>query len=75
MTVQLRVEFETLLDLVDQLSDEQRHMLMRHIQQSEDTAVTQDEWKTLFESTLLDLGPVVSDFSNRREDWYGDDGR
>ncbi|MBL8155852.1 MAG: hypothetical protein JNM70_16840 [Anaerolineae bacterium] len=75
MTVQLRVEFETLLDLVDQLSDEQRQRLMRHIQQSEDRAVTQAEWKTLFESTVLDLGPIAGDFSNRREDWYGDDGR
>jgi hypothetical protein len=37
--------------------------------------LTRDERKVLFESMSLDLGAISPDYSDRREDWYGDDQR
>ncbi len=76
MAVQLTIEFEKLVELVDQLPTEQRQYLVQHItEQSKQRELTPKEKIDLLNSTVRDLGDVSPDFSFRREDWYGDDGR
>jgi predicted DNA-binding ribbon-helix-helix protein len=49
--------------------------LIVHLQQiAQERELTFEEWEILFDS-LKDNRPVLQDFSPRREDWYGDDGR
>lgn len=76
MAVQLTIEFEKLMELVDQLPFEQRQYLVQHItEKALDRQLTPKEKIELLNSTVHDLGDISPDFSFRREDWYGDDGR
>ncbi len=76
MAVQLTIEFEKLVELVDQLPFDQRLHLIQHLtQQAQERQLTPKEKIELLNSTIHDLGSISPDFSFRREDWYGDDGR
>ena len=76
MGVQLTIDFETLVELVDQLPLLQKFNLMQHlVKTAQERELTAEEKIALLKSTVIDLGPVSPDFSFRREDWYGDDGR
>ena len=76
MAVQLTIEFDKLVELVDQLPIEQRLNLIQHLAQNTNSRVlTPHEKIELLNSTVHDLGAVPIDFSFSREDWYGDDGR
>lgn len=69
MAVQLTIEFEKLVELVDQLPTEQRQYLVQHItEQSKQRELMPKEKIDLLNSTVRDLGDVSSDFSFRRED-------
>ena len=76
MAVQLTIEFEKLVELVDQLPTEQQQYLVQHItEQSHQRELTPKEKIELLNSTVHDLGEISPDFSFRRDDWYSDDGR
>jgi hypothetical protein len=76
MAVQLTIEFDKLVELVDQLPDEQQLNLVQHVlQRPKDRTLTPQEKIELLNSTVHDLGSIPVDFSFSREDWYGDDGR
>lgn len=75
MAVKLNISYETLVELVAQLSDAQQQDLMERLRQMADRpALTAEEKKALFQSAQLDI-PVKEVPSIRREDWYDDDGR
>jgi len=79
---QLRADEKQELALYLQLSAQERKLtledkaaLLKHYQRiQEERDLTYEEWKSLFELTMLDV-ELREDFSDRREDWYGDDGR
>ncbi len=76
MAVQLRIEYDQLVELVEQLSDEQQkqliaRLLTKHAQQK---PLTAEEKIQLFEAAQI-RRQVNETPSPRREDWYGDDGR
>ena len=76
MAVQLTIEFDKLVELVDQLPPEQRLHLIHHlVQKANDRTLTPQEKIELLNSTVHDLGTIPAGFSFSREDWYGDDGR
>ncbi len=76
MAVQLDISYETLVSLVDKLPDEQQHDLLRRLlDKARNQALTVNDRLALLESMTVNLGPVLPDYSDRREDWYGDDGR
>ncbi|MFN8531796.1 MAG: hypothetical protein U0670_24585 [Anaerolineae bacterium] len=52
--------------------DESRRKTL--LQTASERDLTFSEWKTLFDLAVIHA-PADFDFSNRREDWYGDDGR
>ena len=65
MAVQLTIEFETLIDLVDQLKPSEKQMLLKHLQDSlspETLSKDDREW-------------TVPEDSISRTDIYGDDRR
>lgn len=67
--------YEQVIKLTEALTDEERQSLIAHLQQqSQKRPLTSQEWRALFEANIVHT-PVLKDFSNRREDWYGDDGR
>jgi len=75
MAVQLSIPYETLVTLVDQLPDQERSRLLNHLLKRAKTRhLTPDEKKAILRSMVSDaaIGPGYSD---RREDWYDDDGR
>lgn len=76
MAVQLNISYETLLALVEQLpSSQQQDLLMRLLEKARSRQLDPGERKALFESMMVDLGEVSAEYSDRRADWYDDDGR
>lgn len=82
-----RDSYEYALTIVDALNPDQQRAMVIHLterlaQQRQDRLIeaastrelTVEEWKALFDMTVIHT-PPLADFSNRREDWYGDDGR
>jgi len=76
MAVQLTIEYDKLVELVDQLPIEQRLNLINHLtQKAKEHTLTTREKIELLNSTVHDLGTIPVNFSFSREDWYSDDGR
>ncbi len=76
MAVQLTIDYEQLVALIEPLSPEQQtDLLARLLEKSKTRQLTSQERKALLESMTIDLGEVLPGYSDRREDWYGDDGR
>ncbi len=76
MTVQLNIPYHTLVTLVEQLRDEQQHyLLQRLLEKSKARHLSIDDRLKLLDSLVIDSAVVITDYSDRREDWYGDDGR
>jgi hypothetical protein len=71
MAVQLNIPYEKLIELVQQLPKEQRENLL-HILSEQPKELSR---RDVFRSMSLDLGAVQPEYTDRREDWYGDDGR
>jgi hypothetical protein len=74
--VQLNLSYETVIDLVEQLPfEEQKTLLFHLLGKAKNHRLDKDERKKLFHSMVVDLGKVSPAYSERREDWYGEDGR
>ncbi|MBN1565665.1 MAG: hypothetical protein JXA10_17600 [Anaerolineae bacterium] len=75
MAVQLNIPYETLIELIQQLSAEQRRDLLSHLLRTTQTRqLSGEEKRALFHASILDV-PVNEEPSIRREDWYDDDDR
>lgn len=75
MFLQSPITYQTILQLVEQLPDEQKeHLLLHLIQQAKTQQPANEERKTLYHASILDM-PVNEAPSIRRADWYDDDGR
>ena len=76
MAVQLNIDYDQVVQLVEQLTEEQKQALITRLltERSQQRPLTAKE-----KIALLDAGkiynPVSETPSIRREDWYGDDGR
>jgi hypothetical protein len=69
------VTYDEVVKLAEQLSPADQQALVAHLQViARRRELSFEEWSLLFDS-IKDDTPVIADFSNRREDWYGDDGR
>jgi hypothetical protein len=70
------VTYEEVVRLAELLDPLEQIALIDHLQSiAQRRKLTVKERKALFETLVTDLGPVSPDFSDRREDWYGDDER
>lgn len=68
--------YQEIVRLAEELTAEEQETLAAHLQTlARQRRLDQDERLALFQSMIVDLGPVSPDFSFRREDWYGDDER
>jgi predicted aminopeptidase len=76
MVVQMSLDYEQVVGLVEQLSEEQQNQLIAHVlqQRTQQHPLTADEKIRLFDTAKLHL-PVNQTPSLSRADWYGDDGR
>lgn len=76
MAVQLTIPYEQLVELVEQLSEEQRKALIVRLltQLPQQRPLTAEEKIQLFDAAKIDNRINVTP-SIRREDWYDDDGR
>lgn len=74
--IQLTIEYEQVVKLVEQLSDEQREALITRLlaQRSDPSLLSADEKLALYHNAIMSV-PLNEIPSLRREDWYGDDGR
>lgn len=75
--------YAQILELVKQLSREELTALSKHLdnlerkrllESAQQRELSPDEKITLIRLTAVDV-PVNPNFSDRREDWYDDDGR
>jgi len=75
VTVQLSISYQTLVELIAQLSPEERQELARYLDApATSTSPEADDWQAAFRALTIDLalgGPVPL----RRAEWYDDDGR
>lgn len=75
-TIQLNIPYETFLEMIEQLPvEQQKDLLMRLLDKSKTYQLNNEERKKLFHAMIIDLGKVSPEYSDRREDWYDDDGR
>lgn len=76
MAVQLKIEYDQLAELVEQLPEDQRQRLIAHLltRTRHERPLTAEEKIQLFEAAQLS-NAVNETPSPSREDWYGDDGR
>jgi hypothetical protein len=76
MALQLTLEYETLIELVDQLSEAQQQDLLQRLQEKVNhRELSREDKRALLNAMAIDLGEVSPDYSDRRADWYGDDSR
>lgn len=69
------LSLQEVLALAEQLSEaEQRTLVTRLQEHIQRQRLSNDEWIALFDSMKVSI-PPGENFSLRREDWYGDDGR
>jgi hypothetical protein len=69
------VTYAEVVKLAEQLSPADQQALVAHLQTiAKQRELSFEEWKILFESAIIHR-PILRDISNRREDWYDDDGR
>lgn len=65
--------YEQVVQLVEQLSVEERQRLVAHIQDmSEPRVLNPSEWEALVDAITVTL-PLGADFSSDRSDWYDDE--
>ena len=70
-----QIAFDEVAKLAEQLSPaEQQALIVRLQVLAQQRALTKDEWWTLLDSITVNVPPGPA-FSDRREDWYSDDGR
>lgn len=70
-----QIAFDEVAKLAEQLSPaEQQALIVRLQVLAQQRTLTKDEWWTLLDSITVNVPPGPS-FSDRREDWYSDDGR
>lgn len=76
MALQLPIQYEQLVDLVQQLSEEQQKDLIRRLLalQAQQRPLSIEEKLKLLDAVKLDV-PINEEPSVRRVDWYDDDGR
>lgn len=76
MALQLPIQYEQLIDLVQQLSEEQQKDLIRRLLalQAQQRPLSIEEKLKLLDAVKLDV-PISEEPSVRRVDWYDDDGR
>lgn len=69
------VTFEEVAKLADKLSPEDRQALITHLQErTQHRKLRPEEWNALLNSITISIPPGPK-FSDKREDWYDDDGR
>jgi hypothetical protein len=76
MALQLSIQYEQLIELIDQLSEEQQKDLLKRllIRQAQQRPLTVEEKLKLLDAVKLDVA-INEEPSVRRVDWYDDDGR
>lgn len=76
MALQLPIQYEQLIELVEQLSEEQQQDLIRRLltRSAHQRPLTVEEKLQLLDAVKLDVA-VNEEPSIRRVDWYDDDGR
>ena len=76
MALHLPIQYEQLVELVEQLSDEQQRDLIKRLlsHQAQQRPLTVEEKLRLLDAVQLDVA-IIEEPSVRRVDWYGDNGR
>lgn len=70
-----QITYDAVARLAEQLSPGEQQALIEHLQGiARQRELSFEEWKALFDSLKIDT-PIVGQFSDRRVDWYDDDGR
>ena len=68
--------YEDVVSLVDKLTPEEQQALVKHVlEKPKPRKMTAEEFSAWLESLTFDAGAVLEGYSDRREDWYDDDGR
>ena len=76
MAEDVRVSYDTIVKLVGRLTAAQQRTLLLHLLRELDpTSLSPEDKIRLLHSMSIDLGPISLGYSDRREDWYDDDGR
>jgi len=70
----MKTVYDVVIYLVEQLSPEEQKQLTDYLLHLSPMDEEKAIWKRRFDA-LVDTTPIAHDISNRREDWYDDDGR
>ncbi len=74
MAVQLTIPYETLVELIEQLSAAEQQALIERLLSAKQAALTRAERLAAYHASIMSV-PLREEPSIRREDWYDDDAR
>ncbi|MBP8973430.1 MAG: hypothetical protein KBH93_06100 [Anaerolineae bacterium] len=63
--------YQQIIRLAEQLAPQEQRAFVDYLQSLRRHRLTREERLSLSEVMITDLGPIVPDFSFRREEWYG----
>jgi len=70
-----QIAYDEVAKLAEQLSPAEQQALIARLQVlAQQRELSRDEWWTLLDSITVNVPPGPA-FSDRRDDWYNDDGR
>jgi hypothetical protein len=72
MALQLPIKYEQLIELVEQLSEDQQKDLITRLL-TRNKLQTPSDRLVVFQSMSLNLGQVLTGYSDHRADWYNED--
>jgi hypothetical protein len=73
--IMAQITFEEVVKLAKQLSPAEQQALITYLQRlAQQGTLGDEEWKTLLDSSKVSIPPGPN-FSDRRADWYDNDGR
>jgi hypothetical protein len=75
MMAQVKVTYEEVAKLAEQLTREEQQALIAHLQGiAQERKLSDHEWNSLIDSVKVSIPPGPY-FSDKRSDWYDEDGR
>ncbi|MEP6987037.1 MAG: hypothetical protein ABI970_15635 [Chloroflexota bacterium] len=76
MALQLTIDYETLLELVDQLTPEEQTRLMKYLRQKKtEETLDGDEFRVVFDNVMTERDVNAAEDSITKENWNADDVR
>jgi hypothetical protein len=82
MAVQITISFDELVEAVKRLTVHEKELLKAKLEEGvveeekpDPSRLSSEEFSLILDEMVIDVGEMLPTYSDRRQDWYDDDGR